>query len=184
MHGSERTRVSNGVGNRNRDSGREYNNQLWSDIDSGGNAEVAARRWIQRRCKMQATVAVTAAALAAVLTLVGDNSNSNGDVDSGNDNDSIRDRGLRWWRQWQRLQISFIFIFLIFCHLMPLQTTWNRPPIRSAEVASCHNTSPHHRRCLLVCCCVALHRLLAVYSHGVYFFVSFFVARIAVQNNG
>ncbi len=60
-------------------------------------------------------------------------------------------------------------VFLIFCHLICNPKRREIVPhIRSPAVASCHNTSPHHRHCLLVGCCVSLNSLVAVYGHSVY----------------
>ena len=79
-----------------------------------------------------------------------------------------------WWLCVVRRQlptkttISFIFIFLIFCRLKPPQTTWNCPPIRSTAVASLNNTSPHHRCCLFVGCCVSLHHLVAIATECIF----------------
>ena len=85
---------------------------------------------------------------------------------------------------WRLPKATIIIILLIFCRTIRRPKRREIvPPIRSAAVPIRHNTSPHHRHCLLVGCCVPLHHLVAVYGHGMFFLI-FFVARIAVENDG
>jgi hypothetical protein len=72
---------------------------------------------------------------------------------------------------WQLPKATIIFILLIFCCIICRPKRREIvPPIHSAAVPICHNTSPHHQHCLLVGCCVSLHHLVAVYGQGMYFF--------------
>jgi hypothetical protein len=72
---------------------------------------------------------------------------------------------------WRLPKATIIFILLIFCCIICRPKQWEIvPPICSVAVPIRHNTSPHHRHCLLVGCRVSLHHLVAVYGHGMYFF--------------
>ena len=67
---------------------------------------------------------------------------------------------------WRPPKATICFIFLIFCRLFRRPKRCEIvPPILSAAFSSRNNTSPHHRHCLLVECCVSLEKVLPTRSN-------------------